>query len=229
MASRLTVLNQRIVGCRLCPRLMEYLKRVAKLKRRAYRDQTYWSRPLPGFGHASARLVIIGLAPGGHGSNRTGRMFTGDASGIFLYCALHRAGFANRDHSDDPNDSLLLTDIFITAVCRCAPPDNKPSREEQANCRMFLLEELALLSHLEGIVVLGRIALGGILAAYRTRGFTFPRIDFSHNRLFEMGQGLPWLITSYHPSRQNTQTGRLTQMDFDAIWVRVRGLLERMK
>ncbi len=125
-----------------------------------------------------------------------------------------------------PDDGLALTDVFITAVCRCAPPDNKPTREEQTNCRPFLLEELALLTRLEGIVALGRIALDGILAAYKARGTRMPRIEFGHNRFFELGQGMPWLVTSYHPSRQNTQTGRLSEADFDAVWSRVRGLLE---
>jgi uracil-DNA glycosylase family 4 len=152
-------------------------------------------------------------------------MFTGDASGVFLYRALHHAGFASRPGSDHRDDDLVLKDIFITAICRCAPPDNKPTREEEANCRPYLLEEMALLDRLEGIVALGRIALDGIRAAYQERDITIPRIDFGHNREFELGQGLPWLVTSYHPSRQNTQTGRLTEADFDAVWTRVRGLL----
>jgi uracil-DNA glycosylase family 4 len=219
-------LTQRIITCRLCPRLAEYRERIAREKKRAHRAQDYWGRPVPGFGDHRARVLVVGLAPGAHGSNRTGRMFTGDASGVFLYRALQRAGFANQAHSDDPADGLILTDVFITAVCRCAPPDNKPSREEQANCRGFLLAELALLDRLEGIVALGRIALDGILAAYREKGVVTPRIDFGHNRCFESGGGMPWLVTSYHPSRQNTQTGRLTEGDFDAVWARVRGLLD---
>ena len=174
-------------------------------------------------------VLIVGLAPGAHGSNRTGRMFTGDASGVFLYRALQRAGFANQPHSEDPNDGLTLTDVYITAVCRCAPPDNKPTREEQINCQPYLLAELALLDHLEGIVALGRIALDGILATYRAKGLATPKIDFGHNRLFEPGGELPWLVTSYHPSRQNTQTGRLTEADFDAVWTRVRGLLDNKR
>jgi uracil-DNA glycosylase family 4 len=219
-------LIQRIIDCRACPRLTEYRERVALERKRAYRDRDYWGKPVPGFGDQAARVLIVGLAPGAHGSNRTGRMFTGDASGVFLYRALQRAGFANQAHSDDPADGLTLTKVFITAVCRCAPPDNKPSREEQVNCQPFLLEELALLGQLEGIVALGRIALDGILAAYRVKGITTPKIDFGHNRFFPAGNGLPWLITSYHPSRQNTQTGRLTEADFDAVWIRVRGLLD---
>lgn len=222
-------LNDRIINCRQCPRLTAYREQVARDRKRAYRDREYWGKPVPGFGDPQARILVVGLAPGAHGSNRTGRMFTGDASGVFLYRALHRAGLANQPHSEDPSDGLILKDVFITAVCRCAPPDNKPSREEQTNCQPFLLEELALLTHLEVIVALGRIALDGILAAYRSRGAVVPRIDFGHNRLFELGQGLPWLVTSYHPSRQNTQTGRLTEADFNAVWVRVRGLLDGTK
>ncbi len=218
-------LNQRIITCRLCPRLTAYREQVAREKKRAYRNQEYWGRPVPGFGDPAARVLVVGLAPGAHGSNRTGRMFTGDASGVFLYRALHRAGFASRPDADHREDDLVLKDIFITAVCRCAPPDNKPTREEQANCRPFLLEEMALLDHVDGIVALGRIALDGIRAAYLVRGIGLPKIDFGHNRVFALGQGLPWLVTSYHPSRQNTQTGRLTEADFDAVWTRVRGLL----
>jgi uracil-DNA glycosylase len=219
-------LNQHIITCRLCPRLVEYRERIAQERKRAFRDRNYWGRPVPGFGDHAARVLIVGLAPGAHGSNRTGRMFTGDASGVFLYRALQRAGFANQGHSEDPHDGLALTDVFITAVCRCAPPDNKPTHEEQVNCQPFLLAELTLLDKLEGIVALGRIALDGILAGYRVRGFTTPKIDFGHNRLFEVGGELPWLVTSYHPSRQNTQTGRLTEADFDAVWSRVRGMLD---
>jgi uracil-DNA glycosylase family 4 len=220
-------LHEQIVSCSLCPRLVEYRERIAQERKRAYRDRDYWGKPVPGFGDHQARVLAVGLAPGAHGSNRTGRMFTGDASGVFLYRALQRAGFANQPHSDDPADGLELKDVFITAVCRCAPPDNKPTRDEQLNCQPYLLAELALLDRLEGIVALGRIALDGILAAYRANGFTTPKIEFGHNRLFEPGGGLPWLVTSYHPSRQNTQTGRLTEADFDAVWSRVRGLLDR--
>jgi uracil-DNA glycosylase family 4 len=220
-------LNEQIITCRLCPRLVAYRERIAQERKRAYRDRDYWGRPVPGFGDHQACVLVVGLAPGAHGSNRTGRMFTGDASGVFLYRALQRAGFSNQSHSDDPQDGLTLTDVFITAVCRCAPPDNKPTHEEQVNCQPFLLAEMVLLDHLEGIVALGRIALDGILAAYRAKGLVTPKIDFGHNRYFEPGGGMPWLVTSYHPSRQNTQTGRLTEVDFDAVWFRVRGLLDR--
>jgi uracil-DNA glycosylase family 4 len=219
-------LNEQIVTCRLCPRLVEYREQIAQERKRAYRERVYWGKPVPGFGDHAARVLVVGLAPGAHGSNRTGRMFTGDASGIFLYRALQRADFSNQTHSDDPTDGLTLNDVFITAVCRCAPPDNKPTREEQFNCQPYLLEELVLLNRLEGLVALGRIALDGILAAYRAKGIVTPKIDFGHNRVFELGRGLPWLVTSFHPSRQNTQTGRLTEADFDAVWSRVRGLLD---
>ncbi len=184
-------LHEQIVTCRLCPRLVAYRERIACDRKRAHRDQEYWGRPVPGFGDHQARVLIVGLAPGAHGSNRTGRMFTGDASGVFLYRALQRAGFANQPHSEDIHDGLTLTHVYITAVCRCAPPDNKPAREEQVNCQPYLLAELALLDHLEGIVALGRIALDGILAAYRAKGLAAPKIDFGHNRLFEPGGGMP--------------------------------------
>jgi uracil-DNA glycosylase family 4 len=218
-------LNDVIIACRRCSRLVAYREQVACIRKKAYRDREYWGKPVPGFGDPLARVLVVGLAPGAHGSNRTGRMFTGDASGVFLFRALQHAGFANRAHSEDPEDGLKLEDIFISAVCRCAPPHNKPSREEQENCQPYLLEEMSLLTHLEGIVALGRIALDGFLAAYKTRGITVSKIEFGHNRLFELGQRLPWLITSYHPSRQNTQTGRLTELDFDAVWQRTRVLL----
>jgi uracil-DNA glycosylase family 4 len=156
-------LNQAIITCRLCPRLVDYRERIARDRKRAYRDQDYWGKRIPGFGDPLARVLVVGLAPGAHGSNRTGRMFTGDASGVFLYRALQHAGFANQPHSEDPHDGMTLTDVFITAVCRCAPPVNRPSREEQVNCQSYLLAELALLDRLERVVALGRIALDGIL------------------------------------------------------------------
>jgi uracil-DNA glycosylase family 4 len=211
-------LDEEIIRCRKCPRLVAYREEVARLRRRAYREQEYWGKPVPGFGDHQARLLIFGLAPGAHGSNRTGRMFTGDSSGEFLYAALHRAGFASQSTSESRNDSLELKDVFISATCRCAPPDNRPTPQEMLNCRPFILAELDLLPRLRGIVALGKIAFDNILATYRQKGYPLPSLEFRHARFYDLGYGLPWLLASYHPSRQNTQTGRLTVAMFDVIW-----------
>lgn len=216
-------LNRQITACRLCPRLVEWRESVAANKRRAYREYEYWGKPVAGFGDPHARLLVVGLAPGAHGSNRTGRMFTGDASGEFLYAALHRTGFANQPTSVHIHDGLMLHDIFITAVARCAPPDNRPLPDEIRNCRPFLLKEISLLPHVQGIVALGRIAYDQITAIYAD--FMPETAAFSHGSLVEMKNGLPWLLASYHPSRQNTQTGRLTITMFDQIWSTARSLL----
>jgi len=210
--------NQQLIACRRCPRLVEWRERMAREKRAAFRDREYWGKPVPAFGDPAARLLILGLAPGAHGSNRTGRMFTGDSSGIFLYAALHRAGFANQDHSEQINDGLTLKDALITAVGRCAPPDNKPTPQELSNCRPWLLEELEMLPQLEGVVALGKIAFDAAWDIYGSRSTLQSRPVFAHGAFYELGNGLPWLLASYHPSRQNTQTGRLTPAMFDAIW-----------
>jgi uracil-DNA glycosylase len=189
-------------------------------------DWDYWGKPVPGFGDPAARVLIVGLAPGAHGSNRTGRMFTGDASGNFLYSALFRAGFANQPFAHSLTDGLGLQHVYITAVCRCAPPDNRPLREEIENCRPFLLAEMDILLNIEGIVVLGKIAFDEILSIYRTSGNTIGKLKFSHGSFHTLGENLPWLLTSYHPSQQNTQTGRLTVAMFDSIWQKVADLLK---
>lgn len=223
----LQTLEDEIITCRACPRLTSWREQVAQTRRRAYRDQEYWGKPVPGFGDAAARLIIVGLAPGAHGSNRTGRMFTGDASGDFLYPALYAAGFANQPTAVMPGDKLQLNDLFITAVCRCAPPDNKPTPTEITTCLPFLAREMALLPHLEGIVALGEIAFDQMLAFYARNGNPALRIHFGHN-VFIPGDGKrPWILASYHPSRQNTQTGRLTQAMFAQIWTRARELLDQ--
>ncbi len=211
-----------VTACRRCPRLVAYREKIAIEKRRAYRDWDYWGKPVPPFGDPAARVMVIGLAPGAHGSNRTGRVFTGDGSGDFLFPALYRAGFANQPNGSRPDDGLRLIDLMIAAVCRCAPPDNKPTPEEMLNCRPFLLTEMALLPNLEGLVALGKIAFDNILAIYRQQGHTIPALEFGHGAFYRLGPGLPWLLASYHPSRQNTQTGRLTAAMFDDIWQRVR-------
>lgn len=215
-----------VIACRLCPRLVAWREQVAVEKRRAYRDWQYWGKPVPAFGDPLARVLVVGLAPGAHGSNRTGRMFTGDASGDFLYPALHQAGFANQPATVQPGDGLELRDLLISAVCRCAPPDNKPLPAEMLSCRPFLLRELELLPNLQGIVCLGRIAFDNVLAIYRERGQRLPTLEFGHGAFARLGAGLPWLLAAYHPSRQNTQTGRLTPAMFAAIWARVRAELQ---
>ncbi len=218
--------NDDIVSCRACPRLVVWREGVARQKRRAYREWDYWGKPVPGFGDPHARLLVVGLAPGAHGSNRTGRMFTGDSSGDFLYAALHRAGFANQPQASHLRDGLELRDVFITAVCRCAPPNNRPLPGEILNCRPFLLRELALLSHVRGIVALGRVAFEQIAAIYREKGNELPRLNFEHGGFYSLGENYPWLLASYHPSRQNTQTGRLTATMFDAVWQRAKAELD---
>ncbi len=218
-------LEQDIISCRACPRLVAWREEVAIVKRRAYRDWTYWGRPVPGFGDHESRLLILGLAPGAHGSNRTGRMFTGDGSGQTLYAALHRAGFANQPTWETRDDGLELTDAFVTAVGRCAPPQNKPTPEELANCRTFLSRELELLSNLQVVLALGRIALDGYLRLLQRAGYDLPTVAFGHGFVTPMPAPLPTVVTSYHPSRQNTQTGRLTAAMLDQVFAQARSLL----
>jgi uracil-DNA glycosylase len=219
MSQLLSELENEITACRLCPRLVAWREQVAVTRRRAYRDQEYWGKPVPGFGDPAARILVVGLAPGAHGSNRTGRMFTGDASGEFLYPALHRAGFASQPYSVSREDAMALDGLFISAACRCAPPDNKPLPAEIAACRPFLDAEIELLGpSLEGFVALGRIAFDWLLDWYRRKGSPLQGVEFAHAAFFPSLTGLPWLISSYHPSRQNTQTGRLTTAMFDQVW-----------
>ena len=215
-------LTQQITNCEKCPRLVTYRQEVARVKRRAFRDVDYWGRPVPGFGDEGARVLIVGLAPGAHGSNRTGRMFTGDDSGRFLYGALHRAGFANQPQALERNDNLTLKDIFITAVGRCAPPDNKPTREELENCQPYLVKEMDLMKGLCGVVALGRIAYDSMSGLLKSRGFDLPIVPFGHGCFSRDEAGRMWLLGSYHPSRQNTQTGRLTEAMFGDIWTKVK-------
>lgn len=201
---------------------------MAARKRRAYNDWTYWGKPVPGFGDPEARLLIIGLAPGAHGANRTGRMFTGDASGDFLYSVLFRTGFASQPESRHVGDGLQLRGAYITAAARCAPPDNKPSSEELRNCRSYLARELKLLPHVRVVVALGRIAFDSYLTLLREQGQTGgkSRFVFAHNRVHQTGAGMPWLISSYHPSQQNTATGRLTRAMLEAVFRKARRLME---
>lgn len=218
-------LNRTIISCCKCPRLVDYRELVATKKKKAYLDWEYWGKPVPAFGDVNGRILVVGLAPGPHGSNRTGRMFTGDASGIFLYRALYRAGFANQPDSTSRDDGLKLSDLMISAVCRCVPPDNKPNRSEMVNCLPYLVQEIALMRNLQGLVALGRIAFDNILTIFRAKGAATLRFEFKHGAVYQLGVGLPWLLSSYHPSQQNTQTGRLTIEMFDQIWKTTRSLL----
>ncbi len=224
-------LESRILQCRRCSRLVAWREEVARVKRRAYREQEYWGRPVPGFGDRQARVLVVGLAPGAHGANRTGRMFTGDSSGDFLYRALYEAGFASQPDSRHRDDGLTLRDMYITAVCRCVPPKNRPTAEEIRYCLPYLAEEIRLLApYLRVIVALGRIAFEGVLRVYREHlGFAVPRLPFSHGAVYSLGTNLPALVASYHPSRQNTQTGRLTREMFASVWKQVRRLLAEEK
>lgn len=210
-------LNQQIISCRKCPRLVEWREEVARVKRKAYQDQEYWGKPVPGFGDPKARVLVVGLAPGAHGSNRTGRQFTGDASGGFLFPALQRAGFANQASAESRSDGLILKDMYITASGRCAPPDNKPSVEELNNCQPFLEREIQIIQP-KVIVCLGKIAFDRILKIFALRN-----LQFSHGAVYQLPASS--LLCSYHPSQQNTSTGKLTVTMFDAIWAQAKNLL----
>jgi uracil-DNA glycosylase family 4 len=214
-------LNRGLVACRDCLRLVDWREQVAREKRRAYRDWDYWGKPVPGFGDPQARVMVVGLAPGAHGSNRTGRMFTGDASGDFLYPALYRAGFASQPDSFFSTDGLTLHGLYITAVGRCAPPGNKPTPAELDNCQPYLQRELELIRP-KVLVALGRIAFERLLRIYSIPANS---LTFAHGALHSLDTDR-WLLCSYHPSRQNTQTGRLTVEMFDTIWSKVRELLQ---
>jgi len=227
MTETMMTLESEITACRKCPRLVAWREEVAQIKRKAYQEEDYWGKPVPGFGDPEAKIMIVGLAPGAHGSNRTGRMFTGDASGDFLYTALHRAGFANQTHPDHIGDGLQLHEVFITAICRCVPPKNRPRVAEIKNCLPWMIAEVDLLSNLQGYVALGKIAFDGIRRLVKMQGIELPSLDFGHNKFYELGEGLPWLLASYHPSQQNTLTGRLDETMFDAIWSRGRALLQK--
>ena len=213
-------LNAEIIACRKCPRLVVWREEVAHVKRKAYQDQEYWGKPVPGFGDPKARVLVVGLAPGAHGSNRTGRQFTGDASGGFLFPALHRAGFTNQALAESRSDGLLLKDMYITASGRCAPPDNKPSTEELNNCQPYLEQEIQILKP-KVIVCLGRIAFDRVLKIYSAHK---PAWKFGHGASYELENGV-WVLCSYHPSQQNTLTGKLTVKMFDEIWKKAKELI----
>ena len=218
---RLVTVHANIVSCTRCPRLRNYCQEIARTRRRAYRDEIYWGKPVPGFGDPRARLLLVGLAPAAHGANRTGRAFTGDGvggSGDFLMSALHRAGFANIPTSHDPHDGLKLRDAFIAAAVRCAPPDNKPTPEEIANCLPHLDDELAALPRVRVVVALGRIGFDAYLQLLKHRGLAVRRRpQFEHALAHELSNGQT-LIGCYHPSRQNTNTGKLTPQMMDEVF-----------
>jgi len=224
----LETLNQEIIQCRKCPRLVQWREEVARVKRKAYKDKEYWGKPVPGFGDPNARVLVVGLAPGAHGSNRTGRQFTGDASGGFLFPALYRAGFANQAEAESRSDGLILKDMYITASGRCAPPDNKPSPAELNNCQPYLEREIQIIKP-KVIVCLGKIAFDRILQIYSARKSLF---KFVHGAVYMVSYSSSSfnlhpssLICSYHPSQQNTLTGKLTVDMFDQIWKKTRELI----
>ena len=227
---KLDELNARIVACCKCPRLVAYREEVARIKRRAFQDWDYWGKPISGFGDPHAELLILGLAPAAHGGNRTGRIFTGDRSGDFLYGALYRAGFANQPTSTHRGDGLELKNAYIAAAARCAPPANKPSPSELINCRPYLERELEILRPL-AILALGRIAMLAYLAALKRGGTiqTFAKFPFAHGASFEFGAGLPRLFLSYHPSQQNTFTGKLTDAMLVRVLLNIRRFMEQEK
>lgn len=224
MPDDLRRIHDELIACVRCPRLRRYCGRIARIKRRAYRNQTYWGRPVPGFGDPEARLLIVGLAPAAHGGNRTGRVFTGDRSGDFLFGALYRAGFANQPSSDHRDDGLKLTDAYITAVLHCAPPANQPARVELDRCRDYLIRELGRLKRLKAVLALGRIAFDEYLKTIHRMGWITgrPGARFGHGADYRFGNHRPILFASYHPSQQNTQTGRLTPPMLDQVLSEIR-------
>lgn len=223
----LRIINNEIVACQKCPRLVTYREKVAAEKRRAYRDWTYWGKPVPGFGDPTAQLLIVGLAPGAHGSNRTGRMFTGDRSGVFLYQALYDARFANQPTGLDRNDGLQLENAYITAVIRCAPPGNKPLPGEILNCRGYLLREMETLRP-RAVLALGKIAWDALLTILKQKGMikSCAAHPFAHGAEVEFAGTAGRLFGVYHPSQQNTQTGRLTPAMYRKVLQRIRRYLE---
>ena len=221
----LNVLNAEVIGCTRCPRLVEYRERIAREKRRAYRDHEYWGKPVPGFGDPHARVLVLGLAPGAHGSNRTGRPFTGDASGNFMYPVLHETGFASQSTAVSRDDGQVLTGLYITAAARCAPPDNKPLPEELANCAPFLDREIEGLKDVRVVVALGKIGFDAYLGHLKRRGVIASKAPyiFGHAACYALPNRIT-LLASYHPSNQNTNTGKLTRAMFARIFQEARRL-----
>jgi uracil-DNA glycosylase len=220
-AEALTALAAEVVECRRCPRLVSWREEVARTRTSRFADQAYWGRPVPGWGDPEARIVVVGLAPAAHGGNRTGRIFTGDRSGDFLFASLHRAGLANQAESTSRDDGLRLLGVYVSAVNRCAPPGNKPTPEERDRCLPYLSRELELLTGVRVVVALGAFAWDGVLRAVAALGHAArPRPRFGH--LAEAGVGPYVLLGSFHPSQQNTFTGKLTPAMLDEVWLRAR-------
>jgi uracil-DNA glycosylase family 4 len=221
-------LNRAVVACTLCPRLVAYREEIGRVKRRAYADWEYWAKPVPGFGDPNARVVILGLAPGAHGSNRTGRPFTGDGSGYFMYPVLHEVGFASQALATSRDDGMRLTDAYITAALRCAPPGNKPTPEEIANCSHFLDLELTMLRRVRVVVALGKIGFDAYLNHLRRNRVIASRApyEFAHGVEYQMPNGVA-LLGTYHPSLQNTNTGKLTREMFRKIFERAKRLADQ--
>ena len=226
MSSPLQILNKEVVACRRCERLTVYREMIGREKRRAYMDWEYWAKPVPGFGDPKARVLLLGLAPGAHGSNRTGRPFTGDASGNFMYPILFGTGFASQPNAERLDDGMKLIDCYITAAVRCAPPDNKPTPEEISACAPYLDRELAALKNLKVVVALGKIGFEAYLNLVKRQGFGIAKKDyvFGHAAEYKMPNGVT-LLASYHPSNQNTATGKLTPKMFKDIFLRAKALL----
>jgi uracil-DNA glycosylase family 4 len=226
-AQDLDALAEQITGCRACPRLVAWREQVAREKRAAFRDDDYWARPVPGFGDTRARVLVVGLAPAAHGGNRTGRVFTGDRSGDFLFASLHRTGFANQPTSVSRDDGLRLRDLYVAAAVRCAPPANKPTPAERDECRPYLVRELQLLRRLRVVVVLGAFGYESAWASLRAAGVPMPakRPAFGHGLEVECGRVT--VLGSFHPSQQNTFTGRLTPAMFDQVFARARELISQ--
>jgi uracil-DNA glycosylase family 4 len=228
-ADSLARVRREVEACERCPRLRAWCREVARSRVRRFADQAYWGKPVPGFGDPEARVLIVGLAPAAHGGNRTGRVFTGDRSGDFLFAALHRAGFANQPTSVARDDGLELRDCYVAAAARCAPPANKPLPEEMAHCRAYLQREWRLLTELRAVLVLGKIALDALLAALREMGRVERRaLAFGHGVSHDLGAGVR-LFCSYHPSQQNTFTGKLTPADLDRVLADVRRHVRRKR
>ena len=228
MADSLLKVRREVIHCERCPRLRTYCEEVARLRRRMYREWEYWGKPVPGFGDPHARLLVVGLAPAAHGGNRTGRVFTGDSSGDWLYGALYETGFANQPHSVSRDDGMKLNGAYITAAARCAPPGNKPLPAEFRNCREYLEREIVLLKSVKVVIALGKIASDACLSILQAKGLIGPRsrYQFAHGAVHHFPAPLPVLIASYHPSRQNTQTGKLTRPMFLAVFRKARQLLK---
>ena len=218
----LSRLNSEAIGCQLCPRLRRHCERIAKTKRRQFRDWEYWGKPLPGFGDPKARLLILGLAPAAHGGNRTGRMFTGDGSAQFLVAALHKFEFANQPTSEKITDGLVLTDVYMTAIVRCAPPKNKPSRKEIDTCQKYWTQELRLLENIRVVLALGRVAFDTYVRFLKEQNLDTNGLTFKHGALYRFAEPHPALCASYHPSRQNTQTGVLTMRMLERVFKSIR-------